>query len=402
MRKILKNLSIMCIVFVSLILSGCEHIHIYNKTIVAPTESSQGYEKYTCSCGDEEIKNYTYLLTFSSENYFLNKNNKTLPSIENQIVESDSTFLGVKDIDGFTAVEYMVLTENDYYNIFVGDKIESSYKIQIVWDEIDREKTQEEQNFDNLLSKIKKLEELSNEYNVINNKDKDPILRVLQYIKKQKYNGYSWNLISGDVEAEFITYVSEQDSSLAELQNIDNFIVPKTGEEIDFVHMVALMNVAYKSPNEPYTDLGGWLGDVCQLAAQINQMNLSTDAEIYAKCDELYNSTQGGLSKYDLLADLDGLNLIKFHNYRGNTSIYETIKSYYTIINTTKRKTNFIDNTLNGTTDKTILTETIQSRVYNNILIKTWCNNNSLDLTQEKSKKIVNHLIDLTINYLVD
>lgn len=107
---------------------------------------------------------------------------------------------------------------------------------------------------------------------------------VLKYIIYQRYyesggkmTEFAWREIAGNVDYAFIAYM-EQFSEYSYLQTA-NFYDPSTGDEIDFVHMLATLNANYydrlgwESIDYPLNAYAGWAGDLITLAGDIQGMS---------------------------------------------------------------------------------------------------------------------------------
>lgn len=103
---------------------------------VAPTATSDGYTVYRCTrCGDEYRSDYTILLTY--ESIF---NGKSIGiDVQQQIVNKNSTFAGVDNVQNFVISEYRIYSTNTYSTLHLGDSLSSSTKITIIWEEIEHD-----------------------------------------------------------------------------------------------------------------------------------------------------------------------------------------------------------------------------------------------------------------------
>ena len=78
------------------------------------------------------------------------------------------------------------------------------------------------------------------------------------------------------------------------------------------------------------------------------------------------------------------------------------MKNYYNSLNVNNRKNDFLKVAANGYNTETAIKTEMYARIYNSPLMTMWCDSINFDLTLEKSKKIVNYLVDLCIDYLLN
>lgn len=277
---------------------------------------------------------------------------------------------------------------------------------------IDIEKTQ----FENLIDSIEELEQLSKSYNSSNHK-----LRVLQYIRSSKYNSTQWTMIGGLPDSNFNTFVTNNynaDLSLEDFHSIDNFIIPSTGEESDFFHFFATLNVVYKNSSEYASDLAGWGGDLYQLAVDVKSNASSwvdTDPTdeygyfdyCYDVANSLFNSYNSSFGQADVCSDLDAVNVGKRMLADENLSIADAMKNYFSNISDRNRKNEFCTNIYGNNYVFTfdLMNATI-SRIEKNTLLSIWASQNGLNLDTDGDiitsciMVFLSHLKYDKINYL--
>ena len=241
-----------------------------------------------------------------------------------------------------------------------------------------QELTQEQKDFNALFDRVQKLEELSKDFNEENYQ-----LRAVRYIRSSKYTGMAWNMLLGTVEPEFVTYVQNNQGSynLEGLRTVDYFVDPKTGNQIDFVHMFASME-GFISEQEQISDLTGWAGDLCQVAGVFKNVALTGSALDIALKENFNNSNATDSNGYavkfssaDVTADFDAVNIANIYNTIMNkSSISESVKFYYSVVTEQSRKTMFKENCFGTSYDgKTDLTNKIYDRMSANMGITTYC-----------------------------
>ena len=132
-------------------------------------------------------------------------------------------------------------------------------------------------------------------------------------------------LTAGARDAEFESYVSQNDADLAALQGMNTVTLPN-GQAIDFGHLLASMNLVYNGI--PIT--GSWGGDCMELAkAYYGQ---ASDAAGYAQAMRAtFNiDDDGSTSRFgdqDLRADLDSV--VVGSQLTKDTDIADALRSYY-------------------------------------------------------------------------
>ena len=338
-------------------------------------------------------KKDTCLLTFESVS---DVQGYELPVVEKQRVKINSQFTGIENTDEFEVVAYRIYHNDGYYtNLYESEEITGDLHIKVVWQKI-QEPSSDETAFEELINKIQKLESISKQYNIDKNSTNDAQVRVTQFIRQGRYSGFAWNLVGGTMESDFPSYVKDNQGNddLMALQSYSYFTIPHTNDQVDFVHMMALMNVAIISDEENIgnTDLAGWGGDLCQLVAELKEKNLTGSALQESAC-ALFNGTTSSFSCYDLTADLDALNVVNvYKRLNSNKSISYAMKEYYKGLTTNQRKTDFLSIDFADYFDKTTgkltktqteMTEIIIERLSANPLISYWCSQNGVNFTDD-------------------
>lgn len=176
--------------------------------------------------------------------------------------------------------------------------------------------------YDDTLDRLGRLQDLAESYAAEH--DGDPILLTLSYTRTGSYNTAIWQLTAGARDAEFETYVNDNDPDLAALQGMNTLTLPN-GDAVDFGHMLASMNLVYNGL--PIT--GSWGGDCMELAkAYYGQ---ASDAAGYASAMQgAFNtgdSSSSVFSAEDLRADLDSV--VVGSRLNDGADIADTLRSYY-------------------------------------------------------------------------
>jgi len=306
-----------------------------------------------------------------------------LPRGKQVKVESGYKLEPFPETNDLKVIEYRIYsTENEFTNVYPHQSINQNTVIIVVWGKSNY--NQEAYNeLDEIIEKIKKLEEISNLYNQEKNSTKDASLRALQYIRQNKYSGLAWNIVAGNIEKDFSDYVKQNqgDYNLESLQTIQNFTSPKTGDKIDFVHMLSAINVILYGglDNLASNDLATWGGDLCQLAIQLKNTGL-TGEELQTKSDSMFNNTNSSFSCYDVLANSDAFAIAKLYKDLNFNSISTTFENYYKLTNLEQRNKVFLqiafpeiyENNKISVTEQDFV-NIIVNRVTSNSLLGVWC-----------------------------
>ena len=219
------------------------------------------------------------------------------------------------------------LIPQEYKDIFT---ITPDGKLVYLGNDVEEQAVLEGMNItiDTLLTNIKQLQILAEEYKASNETTDTTTQLCLQYIRRNKYNDYIWSIAAGAVNEGFATYVSQQNTPVSQY----DFETAKiANSKVDFVHMCAALN-AYlvNSPILP-SRYCGWAGDLSTLIEQViakyPDPTAVQDDVLIAYAEELIG-TENPISTFglsDMLADIDAEN---FYN-TGIDNFYETILNYY-------------------------------------------------------------------------
>ena len=175
------------------------------------------------------------------------------------------------------------------------------------------------------LDRLGRLQALANSYVETEDTEADPIVLTLSYTRTGDYNTQFWQLTAGVRDAAFESYVNSRDSDLQALQELNTVALP-TGQNIDFGHLLASMNLVYNGI--PIT--GSWGGDCMQLAkAYYGQASDDTGyaevmRETFAIDDDGTNSVFGD---QDLRADIDSINVGA--ELTKDTDLATALRDYY-------------------------------------------------------------------------
>lgn len=372
-----------------------EHQHSYQTSVVNPTKTAKGYTLHSCLCGDSYKTDYTYLISFKS--IIEQDASVALPQIANQTYTQDqSKFAGISNYyydDVFAIKEYRVngqkITANNY-------SFSNSTEVTIVWELVNLEPATPpvQSNYQTILSVVEEVERLSIAFGDEQSSNVDAQLRTMQYFRTIKYGTTSneqisgaWNLICGTIEPDFANYVETNINpnlklSLQQIKNgtLENLINPNTNEEVDFIHMMGVMNAIKTNYFIPYlitegqaSEITGWAGDICDLVKQLKNY---TGEQLITKANELFN---GGLdssfSRFDLAADIDAVLIMNYFNNSSTLpSISNAMRSYYEHVQPELEQQNeklsmFTRLILGEVDDGSALKNAVKNKVQNNIFI---------------------------------
>lgn len=119
----------------------------------------------------------------------------------------------------------------------------------------------ESADYETTLDRLDRLQALAEQYIEEKNSGDDPIDLTLSFTRVGDYNTTVWQLTAGTRDGEFEKYATDADPDLWDLQGMNTVELPN-GQDIDFGHLLAAMNLVYRGM--PIT--GSWGGDCMQLA----------------------------------------------------------------------------------------------------------------------------------------
>lgn len=247
-----------------------------------------------------------------------------------------------------------------------------------------------ETSFNATVERIKKLEELAGKW-IADTAYSTYTARQLavMYIRTGNYDNDYWNGLAGTIPDGFVTYVNDNYSFTNRYGSTDDVRTLRTlasltpngsTEEIDFVHLMAVINMYDKgiTPSGIYAtlypsiydktdiaDLGGWGGDLVDLITDIKG-ETGTYASILNKAKEKMGSADSRFGSADYYADLDASNIWNTYLKDSNTTLANALINYYNSSYQT-RATIFSDNEEMSS----ITVDQLKSRLLENELINT-------------------------------
>ena len=181
------------------------------------------------------------------------------------------------------------------------------------------------EDYNTVLDRLGRLQALANSYVETEDSSADPIVLTLSYTRTGDYNTQMWQLTAGVRDAAFENYVNTNDSDLQSLQGMSTVTLPG-GQNIDFGHLLASMNLVYNG----IPIAGSWGGDCMQLAkAYYGQ---ASDEAGYADVMRatFAKDDDGSVSVFgdqDLRADIDSINVGA--ELTKDTDIATALRDYY-------------------------------------------------------------------------
>lgn len=207
------------------------------------------------------------------------------------------------------------------------------------------------------IAELAELDNLANEFFI-----EDVFLNTLIYIRGGRYDDVTWNLLAGESSADFEQYVIQNSELNSEaLRSIPDIIIPSTGDVVDFVHMVATMNMALKGKSK--SDLGGFAGDITQLVTDIK--HVEGDFETVYNAAKLQFGMPGGFDYPDVYANIDAVNMVAEYNENQELGFSEIFADYYENLTQELRIDKYFINEF-GTNEFDL--DTLRSEVYNRVI----------------------------------
>lgn len=375
MKKFLSSFVLIFLFVISIGVVGCGHSHAYSTTVINPTKTTNGYTRHSCECGEFYDDTYTCLISFESTSQGNSVSPSSLPQIASKIVALGSVFEKIDNTNDYKIVNYVNLTPNQ--------TVLNSTTVTLVWQAY----TQAEKDCLNIVAKFEKLLELSKNYS-----SENVLLRATQYIRTAKYTTNAWNIVGGNIDENFITYVTQNQGNInvASLRETATLTSPVSNELIDFIHMFAVINGIENtsSINSGSADLAGWVGDLCTLVQEIVNAG-ATGSQIQELANQKFNSNTSTFGSQDLVADLDAVNIMQNYYNSTNKTFSQLLTDYYFSTSKAERKTQFIQNVFGKTySNASQMVTDIMTRLKNNFLITYFCNTLGINLTTHEAQFI--------------
>lgn len=185
-----------------------------------------------------------------------------------------------------------------------------------------------------LLNKVKTLQTYAEEYISSTNSTSTATDLCMQFIRNGRYSSGLWTILLGSVDTNFVSYVTAKDSSLTFTAD-DILLDYDTGNEIDFIHMIAVLNSYYTygaAASGFSTHYAGWAGDLMTLLEEVANYRINNSITDTTELSNYTNSLLGtnsssSFSKEDALADIDAMTIYASSTLA--TDFYTTLYDYY-------------------------------------------------------------------------
>lgn len=173
----------------------------------------------------------------------------------------------------------------------------------------------EEVSLNKLYNQLQALYKLADEYKpYISIKEKNEL--VLQYLRKDKYNSFSFNFLYGKIDENFIEYVENNNNiSIIDYLEPENIRVPDLliAEGIKIDHMAACLNGYLYNLSDTFNEidadaLGCWAGDLVHMGDMFERVNKNLtldDAEKIMATNDLTDANS--YNENNLFEKLDDL-----------------------------------------------------------------------------------------------
>ena len=158
---------------------------------------------------------------------------------------------------------------------------------------------------------------------------------VMKYLISERYynasflEGIAWEMTAGELDMGYFVYMAQHDEFLPVRES--TFYDPASGEEIDFLHMIAVL-CAYNfvSTSDALFPIpsayAGWAGDLITLAGDVNEKITAEDSDVVELTKKLLRNGQCSFNNLDLLGDIDA---VFINEYMSTMPIYKAFEAYY-------------------------------------------------------------------------
>lgn len=269
-------------------------------------------------------------------------NNAGELELENKTIEISSEQTTIAPLESSASVEVTARAIEKEMKKVRNARKEIQKKYPISEEKIDV-LSQEKRTYNiQIYKKLEQLQMAAQKYSKNSNRKEKSALFTLQYIRQGniEYQDKTWNLMAGR-EADFETYIEKSDVT----RDVGNWLRenkqlydPVSGNSIDFLHMIATINVYLKWDSVQldggeYGDIGGWAGDCIQLAREVKEASIeSHQMSLYM---EEHIGNDGYFGKEDMLADMDAYNIYQI--MKEGRRVSEAFSQYYSQLNEKKR-----------------------------------------------------------------
>lgn len=219
------------------------------------------------------------------------------------------------------------------------------------------------ENEDNskIIGEVSLLEEYAKEYISTNNSNITSSELVFQYLRRSRYNDNYWNNLLGNIDSNFIDFVSSKGG--IDIDDQSTIIDLDTYKDVDFIHLMVALNGYYKYGDNVSTlissDYAGYGGDLLTFLEEITNYRINNSITDKDTLVNYANSLIGtnrnsSFDSSDMYADLDAINMYKSNDI-DLENISEALEKYYILAssdynykNRVSSARNYIGNTENS------------------------------------------------------
>ena len=230
-----------------------------------------------------------------------------------------------------------------------------------------------------IIDEVDKIEKLASSYKESTGSSLSTSELVFQYLRRNRYNNSKWNLLLGNIDTNFVSYVNSNGNIII---NDDSYLIDSsTGKHIDFIHMIVALSCYYKygeNINMGFlnisSDYAGWGGDLITYIDEINTYrtnNNITDQNILTEYSHKLIGTNKNstFSSEDMFADLDAVNIYKSSDI-DLSDISASLEKYYVSNSSAYNSTNRVSSFRNYIgNDKHTIMEKANSLLNNSMIV---------------------------------
>ncbi len=224
-------------------------------------------------------------------------------------------------------------------------------------------------DIDSLIFVLNELEDKAKE-----EKPSDYINLVLGYIrsinKNYDQNHLNWNVVAGKIDEEFIKKVNSQrkfgisiieyfsqfidyndfnsslhgDIAARYQKNSENSLylvdpLRDSSQKLDLIHLFACIDGIYSKTNNiaflgnnAQRDIASWNGDLQQVCKHFSDERIQVKGYNSSNMDYIFSFEDGGATSYDIISDIDAMNITKIYLESPDNSISNSFSGYYRLI----------------------------------------------------------------------
>ena len=160
----------------------------------------------------------------------------------------------------------------------------------------------------------------------------DAVMKFLisdRFYNASTLKGVAWDMLAGELDMGYFIYMSQHSNFLSVRES--TFYDLDSGEEIDFLHMIAtLCAYNYESTSGALFTIpsayAGWAGDLITLAGDVADKITSENDDIVELTKKLMRTGDCSFPKSDLIGDIDA---VLINEYLSTMPIDKAFEAYY-------------------------------------------------------------------------